>query len=60
MFDTKKSTTVRTVRKGRDNMWYVYRRSMFGNYRLDSHGFKHHTSAWTHLGKLTAREQSEK
>lgn len=59
MFDSKKPVTVRTVRKGKDNKWYVYRKSIFGIWRLNSHAFQHQTSAWAYLGKLAAKEQTE-
>lgn len=49
-------STVRTVQKADDGYWYVYRMSIFGNWRLNSQGFKHSTSAWAHLGKLAAKE----
>lgn len=57
IFKFRKPVTVRKVEKGVDGLYYVVRKSMFGNSRLDSHGFKHSTSAWAHLGKLTVREQ---
>lgn len=58
-FFRRKPVTIRTVQKGKDGMWYVYRLSMFGNWRLASHGYHHSTSAWAKLGHLTAEEQQE-
>ena len=57
MIDPKKPVTIRKVCKNKDGYWYVYRKSMFGIWRLASHGFKGQTSAWAHLGKLTVKEQ---
>lgn len=59
MFDSKKPVTVRTVRKGKDDQWFVYRRSLFGTWRLASHAFQSSTSAWAHLGRLAAKDQQE-
>ena len=59
MFDIKKKTTVRTVMRCDDGYWYVFAKSLFGNWRIKSHAFQHSTSAWAHLGKLAAKEQSD-
>lgn len=59
MFNIKVKTTVRTVRKDQsDGLYYVYSKSVLGSWNRVSHGFQHPTSAWAHLGKLTAKEQS--
>jgi len=52
-------TTVRTIKKNKDGKWYVCRKAFTGGWLKESKLFNHSTSAWAHLGKLTAKEQSK-
>lgn len=56
-FSRKKKTTIRTVMKSGRGTWHVFRLSVFGNWRIESHGYRNSTSAWAELGKLAFQEQ---
>lgn len=59
MLDAKKQVKVRDVRRDADDrLYYVVRKNVLGSWIRENHsGFKHSTSAWAYLGKLTVAEK---